>query len=128
MGSASVSGYAVSEDLLPYLRNWQSPRGSQLPVCPSTADNRDLGRTGLLRLALNPSKWFVNSGRQGFSNQELGELRMDRRGYGNSSEAIPFLLSYRIDMLSRLKKRGVKTLEIEPVQTRELAYGVSGSR
>ena len=23
---------------------------------------------------------FVNSGRPGFSNQELGELRMDRRG------------------------------------------------
>ena len=54
----SVSGYAVNEDLSPYLRNWQSPRGSQLPVCPSTAHNRDLGRTGLLRLALNPSKWF----------------------------------------------------------------------
>ncbi len=34
------------------------PRGSQLPVCPSTAHNRDLGRTALLRLALNPSKWF----------------------------------------------------------------------
>ena len=36
---------------------------------------------------------FVNSGRQSFSNQELGELRMDRRGYGNSSEAIACLLS-----------------------------------
>ena len=34
---------------------------SQLPVCPSTAHNRDLGRTALLRLALSPSKWFVNS-------------------------------------------------------------------
>ena len=53
---------------------------------------------------------------------------MDRRGYGNSSEAIPFLLSYRIDMLSRLKRRGVKMLEIELVQIKELAYGVSGSR
>jgi hypothetical protein len=41
----------------PIMRNWQSPRGSQLPVCPSTAHNRDLGRTALLRLALNPSKW-----------------------------------------------------------------------
>jgi hypothetical protein len=30
-------------------------------------------------------------------------------------------LSYRIDMLSRLKKRGGKTLEIELVQTKELA-------
>ena len=34
---------------------------------------------------------FVNSGRRGFSNQELGELRMDRRGVWRSSEAIPFL-------------------------------------
>ena len=34
----------------------------------------------------------------------------------------------RIDMLSRLKKRGVKTLEIELVQTKELAYELSGSR
>jgi len=33
---------------------------------------------------------FVNSARQGFSNQELGELRMDRRGYGNSSELSSF--------------------------------------
>ena len=70
---------------------------------------------------------FVNSGRPGFSNQELGELRMDRRGCGNSSEAIPFL-SIIPNMLSRLKRRGFKTLEIELVQTKELAYGVSGSR
>jgi len=45
------------------MRNWQSPRGSQLPVCPSTAHNRDLGRTALLRLAVNPSSGFVNSAR-----------------------------------------------------------------
>jgi hypothetical protein len=30
----------------------------QFPVRPSTAHNRDLGRTALLRLAINPSKWF----------------------------------------------------------------------
>ena len=30
-------------------------------------------------------------------------------------------------MLSRLKKRDVKTLEIELVQTKELAYEISGS-
>ena len=40
------------------MRNWQSPRGSQLPVCPSTAHNRNLGRRALPRLALNPSKWY----------------------------------------------------------------------
>ena len=28
------------------------------PICPSTAHNRDLCRTALLRLAINPSKWF----------------------------------------------------------------------
>jgi hypothetical protein len=47
---------------------------------------------------------FVSSGRQGFSNQELGELRMDRRGYGNHRMLSRFCLSYRIDMLSRFKK------------------------
>jgi hypothetical protein len=71
---------------------------------------------------------FVNSGRQGFSNQELGELLMDRRGYGNHRTLSRFCLSYRVDMLSRLKKRGVKTLEIELVRTKELAYEISGSR
>jgi hypothetical protein len=30
----------------------------QFPVCTLTAHNRDLGRTALLRLALNLSKWF----------------------------------------------------------------------
>ena len=34
---------------------------------------------------------FVNSGRQGFSNQELGGLRMDRRGYGNHRMLSRFL-------------------------------------
>jgi hypothetical protein len=58
----------------------------------------------------------------------LGELGMDRRGYGNHRKLSRFCLSYGIDMLSRLKKRGVKTLEIELVQTKELAYEISGSR
>ena len=69
---------------------------------------------------------FVNSGRPGFSDQELGELRMDRRRYGNHRKLSRFCLSYRIDMLSRVKKR--KTLEIGLVQAKELAYELSGSR
>ena len=97
-------------------------------VTPSTAHNRDLAELDFYDLALIRPSGFVNSGRQGFSNQELGELRMDRRGYGNHRMLSRFCLSYRIDMLSRLKKRGVKTLEIDLVQTKELAYELSGSR
>ena len=43
---------AALEDLSPYQAELAVASGSQLPVCPSTAHHRDLGRTGLLRLAL----------------------------------------------------------------------------
>ena len=65
---------------------------------------------------------FVNSARQGFSNQELGRTAHGSQGVWQLIGAIPFLLSYRIDMLSRLKRRGFKTsLDIELIQTKELA-------
>jgi hypothetical protein len=50
--------WGVSEDLSPCRAELAVASGSQLPDCPSTAHNRNLGRRALLRLALNPSKWF----------------------------------------------------------------------
>jgi hypothetical protein len=128
MGSGSVSGYAVSEDLSPYLRNGSGLEEANFRFARQPPTIVTWAELDFYDLPLIRPSGFVSSGRQGFSNQELGELRMDRRAYGNSSEAIPFLLSHRIDMLSRSKRRGVKTLEIELVQAKELAYELSGSR
>ena len=69
---------------------------------------------------------FVNSGRQGVSNQELGELRIDPRGMAIIG-SYPVSV-YHTEESIRLKKRGAKTLEIDLVQTKELAYEISGSR
>ena len=51
------------------------------------------------------------------------------RGYDNHQMLSRFCLSYpNRHVIPLKKKRGVKTLEIELVQTKELAYELSGSR
>ena len=112
----------------PIMRNWKSPREANFRFARQPPTIVTWAELHFYDLPLIRPSGFVNSGRQGFSNQELGELRMDRRGYGNHRMLSRFCRSYRIDMLSRLKKRGVKTLEIDLVQTKELAYEISGSR
>ena len=97
-------------------------------VTPSTAHNRDLGRTGLLRLALNPTKWFLNSGRQRFSSQELPEVLDDGRRYDYHRMLSRFLRIIPNRHVIPLIKTNLMALKIELVQRKQLAYELSKSR
>ena len=94
----------------PIMRNWQSPLGSQLPVCPSTAHNRDLGRFALLRFALSRSKWFRKQCgvRQDFwyrirfaANREKSRKLLTSRCSAMSDENIPLSIRVNADNASR---------------------------